>query len=203
MPDTRERILSVAAGLIHSRSYADVGVAEICEVADVRKGSFYHYFESKQDLSLCILGDVVEELRDRLIVRAFDPQLQPLDQIDRLAEEVFQVQREWTEQHDKVIGCPVGNLAGELATQDEQVRIAIAQAFRLLENRLCETLRNCLQHPEFRDVDPRATAQAMVAFIEGVLLISKTNNDLGITRTLLPTLRNIRVSKAVATGAGE
>ena len=46
--DTQTRILESARELIHSRSYADVGVAAICEHAGVNKGSFYHFFPSKR-----------------------------------------------------------------------------------------------------------------------------------------------------------
>src|SRR5882757_3141217 len=48
--DTRERLLSAALDLIWSGSYGTVGVEEICARADVRKGTFYHFFPSKADL---------------------------------------------------------------------------------------------------------------------------------------------------------
>ena len=66
--DTQERLVEAAAGLWHARSYADVGVNEICEVADVRKGSFYHFFASKQELAVAVIDrhwrDVARAGRD-------------------------------------------------------------------------------------------------------------------------------------------
>ena len=50
--DTKQRILASARELIYSRSYSDVGVAAICTHAGVKKGSFYHFFASKQELTL-------------------------------------------------------------------------------------------------------------------------------------------------------
>ncbi|UCD12029.1 MAG: helix-turn-helix transcriptional regulator [Nitrospinaceae bacterium] len=44
MSDAKQRILDSARGLIYSRSYAGVGVQEICKHAGVKKGSFYHFF---------------------------------------------------------------------------------------------------------------------------------------------------------------
>jgi len=49
--DTYDRILLAARELIHARSYAEVGVAAICDQAQVKKGSFYHFFPSKQALT--------------------------------------------------------------------------------------------------------------------------------------------------------
>ena len=39
--DTKTRILRTARELFHARSYADVGIKEICDMAKVQKGSFY------------------------------------------------------------------------------------------------------------------------------------------------------------------
>ena len=57
--DTQKRILDSASELIHARSYADVGVSAICEHAGVKKGSFYHFFRSKQELTLTVLDTYI------------------------------------------------------------------------------------------------------------------------------------------------
>lgn len=54
--DTRTRILATARELFHSRSYADVGVKQICDTAHVQKGGFYYFFPSKRDLASAVLG---------------------------------------------------------------------------------------------------------------------------------------------------
>ena len=41
------KLIDSASELIHSRSYADVGVNELCEHAGVKKGSFYHFFPNR------------------------------------------------------------------------------------------------------------------------------------------------------------
>jgi TetR/AcrR family transcriptional repressor of nem operon len=52
--DARDKILTTARGLIERRGYSAPGVAEICAAAGVPKGSFYHFFESKQVLALTV-----------------------------------------------------------------------------------------------------------------------------------------------------
>ena len=51
---TKDRLIESAAHVLHQRSYGSVGVDELCERAGVRKGSFYHFFESKRDLALVV-----------------------------------------------------------------------------------------------------------------------------------------------------
>ncbi len=191
--DTRQRILTTARDLIYARSYTDVGVAEICERAGIFKGSFYHFFPSKRDLTLAVLDFILAETKERLLDRAFDPRIPPLERLDRLAELAYGIQKEWATLAGRVLGCPVGNLATELATQDELIRAATARAFGRLQMQLRDTLVEAAGRGELANVNLDATAQAMVAYFEGVLMLAKTENDLKVIRRLLPALRHIRV----------
>lgn len=190
--NTRERILVTARDLIHARSYTDVGVAEICQQANVLKGSFYHFFPSKRDLTLAVLERIQADAKEMLLERAFDPTLPPLDRLDRLVTATIDMQQERAETAGHVLGCPVGNLATELATQDEPIRAATAKAFDGMQARIRDTLEEAAN--TLPDIDLDATAQAMVAYFEGVLMMAKTQNSLDVLRRLLPTLRDIRVT---------
>lgn len=193
--DTRQRIVAIARDLIHARSYTDVGVAEICERAGVRKGSFYHFFPSKRDLTLAVLDLNLAESKERLLDRAFDPRIPPLERFDHLAELSYELHKERAALAGHVLGCPVGNLATELATQDEEIRAATGRAFARLQDLMRDTLAEAATAGELPQADVDATAQAMVAYFEGVLMLAKAHNDIEIIRRLLPALRNIRVLK--------
>ncbi|WP_231940911.1 TetR/AcrR family transcriptional regulator [Acidihalobacter aeolianus] len=190
--NTRERILVTARDLIHARSYNDVGVAEICQQANVLKGSFYHFFPSKRDLTLAVLERIQADAKTMLLDRAFDPAVSPLERLDRLVAATIELQRESAETVGHVLGCPVGNLATELATQDEPIRVATAKAFDGLQARIRGTLEEA--GDTLFGVDLDATALAMVAYFEGVLMMAKTQNSLDVLRRLLPALRDIRVT---------
>ncbi len=47
---TKEKILEEAQKLMLTKGFNATTVEEICEAAGVTKGSFFHYFESKEDL---------------------------------------------------------------------------------------------------------------------------------------------------------
>ena len=49
---TRERLIDTTQRLLWSDGYAGVSVDRICKEAGVKKGSFYHFFPSKEDLVL-------------------------------------------------------------------------------------------------------------------------------------------------------
>jgi len=47
--DTRNTLLQAAKQVILTKGYAACGLSEILAAAGVPKGSFYHYFKSKED----------------------------------------------------------------------------------------------------------------------------------------------------------
>jgi AcrR family transcriptional regulator len=52
---SKERILAGAKELFLARGYAATTVDAICEKAELTKGSFYYFFDSKEDLGLAVL----------------------------------------------------------------------------------------------------------------------------------------------------
>lgn len=52
---TRQHILDVARVLMTHKGYTSVGLAELVAAAEVPKGSFYHYFKSKDEFGQALL----------------------------------------------------------------------------------------------------------------------------------------------------
>jgi TetR/AcrR family transcriptional regulator, transcriptional repressor for nem operon len=191
--DTRQRIITGARDLIYSRSYAGVGVAEICERAEVRKGSFYHFFTSKQELSLAVIDDLRTVMEDRVLIPAFARDLPPLQRLQRFVDALYEFQRGAAASSGRLLGCPFGNLALELATSDEVIRRKLAAVFAGIEARFEQVLTEARAAGEIAEVDIPATAKAMLAYIEGVLLMAKTANDPDVIRRLGSAFADIRI----------
>ncbi|MBI5461561.1 MAG: TetR/AcrR family transcriptional regulator [Gammaproteobacteria bacterium] len=191
--DTQQRIIDAASELMHSRSYADVGVAAICEQAGVQKGSFYHFFPSKQDLTLAVLDGFSLRMKEALIDKAFADDIPPLARLDRLADLLYRFQAQLHQQTGRVLGCPFGNLATELATQDEPIRKKVDLIFAHLQTHIGQVLQASVETGALSDIDVDATAQAMLAYSEGVMMLAKTRNDPAILRDLLPAMAHIRI----------
>lgn len=195
--DTQQRILDSARELIFARSYADVGVADICEHAGVKKGSFYHFYPSKQALTLAVLDAQFVDVKEKLIDEAFAEDLPPLARLERFAELAYQFQKNINRETGHVLGCLFGNLANELSTQDEPICARIQQTFRKLQMLLSGVLQSAQQRGELAvDVDAAATAQAMLAYFEGVLLLAKNQNNPEVIRQLLPAMVRIRIQQS-------
>jgi TetR/AcrR family transcriptional repressor of nem operon len=191
--DTQQRIITSARELIYSRSYTDVGVAEICEHAGVKKGSFYHFFPSKQNLTLAVLDTIYLDFKKDLLDQAFSNQLEPLQRLEKMAELIYRFQHDIFTDTGQMYGCPFGNLGVELSTQDEAIRQKIDVIFNKMKSCIRQALVDAVAQGDVDGIDVDATADAVLAYIEGSMLMAKTRNDPEVLHRLLPAMRNIRL----------
>jgi TetR/AcrR family transcriptional repressor of nem operon len=63
---TKERILEAAEEIMLTKSFHSVGLNEILGAVKVPKGSFYHYFASKEQFGVELISHYVREHTDRL-----------------------------------------------------------------------------------------------------------------------------------------
>lgn len=107
--DAKEKILAAARSLIEARGYSALGVAEICTVAGVPKGSFYHFFESKESLALAVVDE--HWLAQKCDwTRVLDGDAAPLDRLRQLFEQTEAAQHTAQQGCGTVSGCLFGNL---------------------------------------------------------------------------------------------
>ncbi len=182
--DAKEKLLDSALDLIHARSYADVSVQELCEHAGVKKGSFYHFFPSKRDLTLAALDRQWEIAKRTVWEPAFSKHLSPLKRIEQCFDRLFELQCGVKERTGHVHGCPFGNLALELSTQDGVIRRKVDRIFGEVAAYFERALRDAVAAGEIPDQDAGTTAQTLVAYMEGVILLAKTRNDLNLIKRL-------------------
>src|SRR6266700_1447546 len=64
--ESRLKLLRTAHELIWRQSYGSVGVDQICEQSGVKKGSFYHFFRSKSELTVAAYEYHWDQLRASL-----------------------------------------------------------------------------------------------------------------------------------------
>ena len=191
--DTKRRLLDTARDLFYARSYEDVGVQEICQQAGVKKGSFYHFFPSKRDLTVAMLDDSWQQFQETLLADAFAADIPPLQRIQRLLDMQYRHHIAVKEKTGHVFGCPFGNLAGEMSTQDEVIRERVKRIFNDLQAPIQNSLEEAVAAGDLPELDTPATASAMVAYIEGLSLMAKTHNDPDVVRRLGPAMLGLAV----------
>src|SRR5579859_7747348 len=182
----RTRLVASAGRRIHASSYAAASVEDLCADAGVHKGSFYYFFPSKRDLALAAIDDQWAWAVTTILEPSFAPDIDPLSRIARFFRSVANHQRA------KVVrGCPFGNLAAELGTQDEVIRARICEVFDGYQAYFEQALRDAEGSGTLPAADVPSVARAMLAYFQGALLLAKTHNDATIIDALAEQALNL------------
>jgi TetR/AcrR family transcriptional repressor of nem operon len=197
--DARQRLLDAACELMLGRSYGAVGVADICAQADVRKGSFYYFFASKQALTLAAID--AHWARQREAWQAIlDSEEPSLSRLRRLFEDTAATQRAAQAARGMVSGCALANLALELSTQDRVVQERLQEIFAEQIALIATTLQDAVAEGSIPSSSASpAIARSVVAQMEGMVLFAKLGNDPDVLDDLWSqTLRLLRAPEAAA-----
>ncbi|MCH8838118.1 MAG: TetR/AcrR family transcriptional regulator [Candidatus Marinimicrobia bacterium] len=173
--NARERLIKSAIELMMAKGYHAVSVNEICSHAHVVKGSFYHYFPAKWD----ILREVIkarDKFYQELFYRALAADISPLAKIRRIFELACQDQQSVMEATGKVTGCTIGNLTLELSYADEPARQIFRQLLGNYAAIISQTLKQSMDMGEIPRRPVAPIAQAIFAYLQGVILLAKAEN---------------------------
>jgi TetR/AcrR family transcriptional repressor of nem operon len=173
--DARERILNTAKDLFHARSTVSVGIAEICSEAGVKKGSLYHFFPSKEALVLAVIDSQIESMKATEFEPAFREDVPPLARFRRLFAGGLERMAECNEGY---VGCPIGNLIGELGAHEPLVRERLSRCLDEIQAIFEGALAEAVEVGELPPTtDCYALAGTLLALFQGMALMGKATND--------------------------
>jgi TetR/AcrR family transcriptional repressor of nem operon len=175
--DPAERLLNAATDLMYQHGYEAVGVQQLCDRAGVRKGSFYHWFPSKAALAIAMLDANWQRTRQTLFEVAFAPDVGPLDRFDRYGALLLAHNIRVQHREGAMLGCRFGNFAAELATRDPQVRAKLAEVFGEMRGHFAAAIDDAVQDGLVPPLDVAQAAVAVLAHMEGLVLVAKAADD--------------------------
>ena len=175
--DAKERLIEAVIELIWTGSYGSTSVDQICDRAGVKKGSFYHFFESKTELAITGIEHGWAEHR-KLLDQIFSPTTPPLERILNCFRQFRKEQEELKKKHGLVLGCPVHSLGAEISTIDDRLRDRLQQILGQFILYYESAIRDA--HASGVIIAPNANALARIVFAysEGLLLHARIWNDL-------------------------
>ena len=172
-PDTRDRLIQAAARLIHAQGFSATGVAPILENAGTGPSSFYHFFGSKEELLLAVLERYRERLEEEIVAPT---RLGYPDPVDR-AFGILDFYREVLMATGYGLGCPIGNLCGELADSHPRVRERIQVLFEAWRAAVADCFRQ-LESELPAGVDPESLGVLFLSAMEGGVMQARVARSL-------------------------
>ncbi len=176
--------------LMHERGYEATGVAELCEAAGAPKGSFYHWWPSKQALALAMLDRQWERAREHVFEPAFAPGGSLGEQFARYTRLLVASVRREVEESGSVRGCPFGNVAVELANRDPVIASRAEEILSEIRGVFASAIAAAKDVGELHaDLDAMDLAEAILAHLEGLFVLAKVRNEPAVFERLPRDIR--------------
>jgi TetR/AcrR family transcriptional repressor of nem operon len=177
--DTRRRLLDQGIALIREHGYHGAGLQAILRGVGVPKGSFYHYFPSKEEFSAEVIQHYIAPFIDLLDSHLRRPGRSArqglLDYFDALIEE--------SARQNFRGGCLLGNLMGEIGETSLKCRESLRLAVHRYRDKLAEGIARGQDEGDFRrDLTAVAMADLLVNQWQGALLRMKIEQSLDALR---------------------
>lgn len=172
--DTRDTIISVGIDMISLQGYNATGIDSVLRKAGVPKGSFYHYFKSKEDFGLAIIDQFAEQYEERMRRFLNDAKVPPLDRIRNYMLDG----KRWFAANDNSRGCMIGNLSQELADQNDHFRERLAKVLGRWKELFAGCIREAQEAGKLgRTLDAKVLAEFVLSGWEGALLRAKVTKS--------------------------
>jgi len=156
------------------KGFTATSVDEICEAASVTKGSFFHYFESKEGLAIVALQHFSNCQMERFEAGPYNAVPDPLDRLYGFLD--FMITG--VKNPEAPRSCLMGNLTQELSQTHSEIRSVCADNFswhnRKLQNLIDDAVR---AHPPKSEVGAESLAKYFYSVIQGSLIFVKAWQD--------------------------
>ncbi len=174
MSTTKQHLLDTGNRIIAGKGFSGVGLNEILSAADVPKGSFYHYFKSKEQYGQVLLENYFERY---------------IEELDRILFANGSSARErllnyWQHWLDTQCGdcmeqkCLVVKLGAEVSDLSENMRITLRNGTEKIMERLATCIAEGVNEGSLPLLEPRTTAQMLYQLWLGASLLGKLHKNL-------------------------
>jgi TetR/AcrR family transcriptional repressor of nem operon len=184
--DTRQQILNTAQTIILGKGFAAVGLNEILKTAGVPKGSFYHYFESKEHFGSALLENYFDQYMLTLDAHFHTDNNSAIDRLISYFDN-WKISQCSDTSIDK---CLVVKLSGEVTDLSESMRLALKQGTHRVINRLASVIQEAVDKGEISiDDDAQTVTEEIYYLWIGATLLTKVNHNPDALHVAMKALR--------------
>ncbi len=183
--EKKDLLLDAGIQFMIRQGYNGTGIKEILDEVKVPKGSFYNYFESKEDFASQVITRYVEYFNQILLGFIAKPKENAIETLRSFFLEVMQQfkTKGYTE------GCLLGNLGAEISDNTELCRLSLTKGVKDIQDNFLELINLGQQQAVIRnDINSNDLAEFLFNAWEGSLMrmkIEKSEQPLSKTLGLL------------------
>ena len=142
---------------------------------------------------MAVIDDMADDWAHGFVAEAFDQNLPPVERLDYMIDAAYYWQKAAKDIEGRMPGCLFGNLALEMSTRDDVMRAKLNAVFEKAKDKFRVTLDEAVAGGTFAPMDTEGTATAMLAFLEGIIMLAKTRNEPEVILRLGPAIKTLRI----------
>jgi TetR/AcrR family transcriptional repressor of nem operon len=185
--NTRQHLLDTGHQIMAAKGFSGVGLNEILLTAGVPKGSFYHYFKSKELYGQALLEDYFSTYLSLLAQRFANASLPA-------GERLMNYWQQWLVGYSGPCSeqkCLVVKLAAEVADLSEAMRITLRDGTDQIIGQLADCISAGRDDGSLPELDAMATATMLYQLWLGASLLAKLH------RTSLPMQQAMQMTQKI------
>lgn len=183
---TKEKLLDAAQHLMLAKGFSSTTVDEICETAGLTKGSFFHYFASKEQLGKEVLDRFYFSRQQTIEQGAFRKKSDPLQRVYGYVDRVIELSKN----PELPRPCLLGHFTQELSDTHPEIRVLCAQRFAEWAATLKQDLDEAkVQHAPKAPFDTQSLAEHFIAVLQGSRILATAKQDARVIEQNLQHLK--------------
>lgn len=190
--ETRKRILREAARLFALKGFHDTKVDDLIRASEVTSGAFFHHFRGKDDLAFAVIDHHMEE-RCRTLDRIEKelPESDDNDPLERVFRRLDAAAEMVIRRRNRKGGCLIGNLSTALSDTRPEFRRRLGECFDEMAAEFQAPLTEAAADRGLtKEVNSREIARYIVSVIEGAIMLSRTQRDIGLIQQQTQRLKD-------------
>ena len=183
----RNRVLDAAAAAFQSNGYGATSIHDLIRETGVTGGALHHHFPTKKSLALAVIDErVAADVASTWIDRVAEA---PTAASGIIA--VFERVADALDDQGSVGGCPLGNMASELALGDQDFRGAMAGHYAAWRAAIAGKIETDIAAgaAAYAGDDASGFADVVIALFTGALTVGKAEQSTGALRAAARQLR--------------
>lgn len=166
---TRQKLIDATYEEVYSNGYQGAALSDILKNAGVHKGSMYHFFANKKEMTLEAIKQKMEERFENFYknIAAQESDILPK----------FYILIRDTNRRDFKRGCPIANLVQEMSNIDEDFNQTMSNIYAAFRLHVKAIFDKAVALGEMRETDTAKLALFTTSALEGAILAAKASGN--------------------------
>lgn len=166
----RQMLIDIGTVIFTQKGFSITSLDEIVMTAEIPKGSFYYYFQGKEEFAIEVIKNYGRYFSKKLERSLEDKKRSPAERIRAFTKEASN----GVTRYEFKRGCLIGNLGQEMASLEEEFRITLLGVIRDWRTRVQACIEEAKEVGEIKtDVTSEVLSRFFWSAWEGAVLCAK------------------------------